>query len=166
MMSAAVAEALLWLVPLTAGFSGSSGLDPVIQAAAHTLSWPTTDVRVLAPAEVRELFERAGGGAPPAALIAFRLEGHSTIYINAASEVYRDAAREPSRFHLLRLAATLVHEQVHDTDGEDAAYRRQADFVRSRLDSLPRSERARALAYWRTLEVRAISMARALRHRH
>jgi hypothetical protein len=52
-----------------------------------------------------------------------------------------------------------VHEQVHETDGEHAAYRRQADFVRSRLDILPKSERRRADRYWKSLEIRAISLA-------
>ena len=41
---------------------------------------------------------------------------------------------------VLILAGTLVHEQVHNTDRELAAYRLQADFVRSRLQRLPRRD--------------------------
>jgi hypothetical protein len=163
MVSSAAAQVLLLLVPFPGALAAPSHVDPVIGSAMRAFSRPVTDVRVLSPAEVRELFEGAGGGRPPAGLIGFRLKGDSTTYISSGSEVYRDAARRPSPFHLLRLAATLVHERAHDTDGEAAAYRQQADFVRSRLDSLPRDERARAHAYWRTLEVRAISMAKAMR---
>lgn len=165
MLGCAAAHALLLLVPFPGALAGPSHVDPAVGSALRALSQPVNDVRVLSRPEVRELFERAGGGVPPAGLIAFRLKGDSTTYINAASEVYRDAAHRPSPFHLLRLAATLLHERMHDTHGEDEAYRRQADFVRSRLDSLPRTEWKRAHAYWRTLEVRAISMARAMRRR-
>ena len=160
-LSSAAAHVLLLLVPLPETLAAPSHADAAIRRALHVLSQPVNDVRVLSPAEVRERFERAEAGAPPENLVAFRLKGDSTTYINASSEVYRAAAHQPSSFHVLRLAATLVHEQAHDTAGEDVAYRRQADFVRSRLHALPRNERARAHAYWRTLEVRAISMARA-----
>jgi hypothetical protein len=164
-VSCAVAQALLLLVPHPDTVANRAHGDTVITRALLVLSQRVNDVRVLSPVEVRTLFERAGAGAPPAALTAFRLRNDATIYVSGTSAVYRDAAEKPSAFHLLRLAATLVHEQVHDTDGEDAAYRRQADFVRSRLAALPRDERARGYQYWHALEVRAISMAKALAHR-
>lgn len=158
--SAAV-RALFLLMPLSAGSAGVPRLDPVIGDALRALPQPVNEVRVLSPPEVRAIFVRTGSGAPPAGLVAFRIKGDPVIYVDAGSEIYRDAARSPSRFHLLRLAATLMHEQVHDTDGEAAAYRRQADFVRSRIEEVPPGQRARARAYWRVLEVRAISFAKA-----
>lgn len=158
--SAAV-RALFLLMPLSADSAGVPRLDPVIGDAVRALSQPVNEVRVLSPLQVREIFDRAGGSAPPAGLIAFRIKGDPVIYVDAGSEIYRDAARRPSPFHLLRLAATLMHEQVHDSDGEAAAYRRQADYVRSRLDELPADQRSRGRAYWRVLEVRAIAFAKA-----
>ena len=160
-VSCGALRALLLVLPLGADSAGAPSLDPVIHNAARGLSLPVNDVRVLSTPQVREIFDRAGGGAPPAGLIAFRIKNDPFIYVNSESEVYRSAAHRPSPFHLLRLAATLVHEQVHDTDGESAAYRRQADFVRSRLAELPADQRARAHTYWQALEVRAISMAKA-----
>jgi hypothetical protein len=160
-VSSGALRALLLVLPLGADSAGAPYIDPVIRNAARGLSLPVNDVSLLSTPQVREIFRRAGGGAPPAGLIAFRIKDDPLIYINAESEVYRSAVRSPSPFHLLRLAATLVHEQVHDTDGESAAYRRQADFVRSRLAELPADQRARAHTYWHALEVRAISMAKA-----
>ena len=118
---------------------------------------------VLSPAQVREVYSRTGGVVPPVGLNAFRIPEDPNIYVNAESEVYRDAARNRSAFHLLRLAATLLHEQVHETDDEYAARRLQADFVRSRLDALPPAQRASADRYWRTLEARAVSLGLAER---
>jgi hypothetical protein len=160
-VSSGALRALLLVLPLGADSAGAPYIDPVIRNAARGLSLPVNDVRVLSTPQVREIFNLAGGGAPPAGLIAFRIKDDPLIYVNAESEVYRSAAHRPSPFHVLRLAATLVHEQVHDTDGESAAYRRQADFVRSRLPELPADQRARAHTYWHALEVRAISMAKA-----
>lgn len=157
----AAARALLMLMPLSEGPAVVPPPDPVIAAAVRALSQPVNEVRVLSPLQVREIFDRTGGSAPPAGLIAFRIKGDPVIYVDAGSEIYREAARRPSPFHLLRLAATLMHEQVHDTDGEAAAYRRQADFVRSRLDRLPADQRARGRAYWQVLEGRAIALAKA-----
>jgi hypothetical protein len=160
-VSSGALRALFLVLPLGADSAAPPHLDPVIRDAARGLSLPVNDIRVLSTGQVREIFHRAGGGAPPAGLIAFRIKGDPLIYVHAESEVYRSAADRPSPFHLLRLAATLVHEQVHDSDGEPAAYRRQADFVRSRLPELPADQRARAHIYWHALEVRAISMAKA-----
>ena len=156
-MSVAV-RALFVIMPVP----GAWHVDPVVEGAAWVLSQPPMAIRVLSPSEIRDVFDRANGGAPPAGLIAFRIKGDPVIYLNAQSAVYLDAAQRPSAFHRLRLAATLMHEQIHETDGEDAAYRRQADFVKSRLDELPADQRHRAHAYWRVLELRAISFAKAL----
>jgi hypothetical protein len=56
----------------------------------------------------------------------------------------------------LMLAATLAHEQVHNTDGEYAAYRLQADFLSSRLRELRSRERATALKYIHRMNVRSL----------
>lgn len=72
-------------------------------------------VRVVGVREIREIYARVRAGAPPAGLIAFRSTGDpsdSSIYVNRDSHVYRSAAREPSALGLLKLAATLVHEQA------------------------------------------------------
>jgi len=60
----------------------------------------------------------------------------------------------------LKLAATLVHEQVHNTDGEFAAYRLQSDFVRSRLKGLPSRHAEAAARFLENVEARARALAR------
>ena len=120
---------------------------------------PDDEVRVLSSPQLQEIYLREAGTAPPAGLNAFRLQGDPKIYVNAASKVYRQSESRPSEFHALRLAATILHERVHETDGEYAARRRQADFVRSQLRSVPSSQRRDADRYWRTLEGRALSLA-------
>ena len=134
-----------------------------VDAALQLLPQSLDNVRVLSPVEVREVYSRADGVLPPVGLNAFRIPGDPNIYVNAESEIYRDAARNRSAFHVLRLAATLLHEQVHGTDDEYAARRLQADFVRSRLDALPSAQRASADRYWTTLEARAVSLGLAER---
>jgi hypothetical protein len=61
---------------------------------------------------------------------------------------------------LLKLAATLVHEQVHNTDGEFAAYCIQADFVRSRVQGVSWRQREPVLLYVQGLDARARAFAR------
>lgn len=163
-MCAVVVRALLLVLPSPADFEGTTHAgDPVVGEALRVLAQPVNAVSVVSRPQVRKLFYRATGGDPPAGLNAFRIRGDPTIYVNVESAVYREAALRPTAFHLLRLAATLLHEQVHETDDEYAAYRLQADFVRTRLAALPSSQRAAASAYWRILEIRAISLAKAQR---
>ena len=157
---------LLLLMPLAAASEPTSHTkDTVVANAVRILPQAITNVRVLSALQVRQIYSRVAGAVPPAGLNAFRIQGDPNIYFNAESEVYRDAARAGTAFHLLRLAGTLLHEQIHETDGEYAARRLQADFVRSRLQTLPSSQRERANRYWSTLEARAISLARAERAR-
>jgi hypothetical protein len=84
------------------------------------------------------------------------------IYVNGDSAIYRTAAKKPSPLSLLMLAATLVHEQVHNSDGELAASRVQADFVRSRLHSLPWWQRQAAREYLIRLDGKARALAYAV----
>jgi hypothetical protein len=120
---------------------------------------PADDVRVLSSRQVQEIYLREAGTTPPVGLNAFRLQNDPKIYVNAESKVYKQSESRPGEFHALRLAATILHERVHETDGEYAARRRQADFVRSQLRFLPSSQRRDADRYWRTLEGRALSLA-------
>lgn len=138
--------------------------DPVIQRALVVVGQPVNPIRVVGLQEIREIYARLRAGAPPAGLTAFRATGDASdpsIYVNSDSHVYRGAARRPSALGLLRLAATLVHEQVHNTDGEFAAYRLQSDFVRSRLNSLPWRQQEEARRYLRGLDARAQALGRA-----
>ena len=160
-MLSVVAHALLLHMPWPVPVHGTPPtVNGTISEAARTVDQPLNPVRVLSAPEVREIYRRTAGALPPVGLNAFRIQGDRNIYVNAESQVYRQAAREPTAFHVLRLAATLLHEQVHETDGEYAARRIQADFVRRRLNALPSSQRRSAHRYWRTLEVRAVSLAR------
>ena len=155
---------LLMVMPIPGGAEPTPHVGvTVVHEALQLLPQSLNDARLLSPAQVREVYSRTQGVLPPAGLNAFRIPDDPNIYVNAESEVYRDAARNRSAFHLLRLAATLLHEQVHETDDEYAARRLQADFVRSRLDALPPAQRASADRYWRTLEARAVSLGLAER---
>ncbi len=140
--------------------------DPVIQQALNVIGQPVNPVKVVGAREIREIYARVRAGAPPAGLNAFRATGDASdpsIYVNRDSLVYKDAARTSSVFGLLKLAATLVHEQVHNTDGEFAAYRLQSDFVRSRLSSLPPRQQEEARRYLQGLDARANGLGRAER---
>lgn len=74
------------------------------------------------------------------------------------------SARLPERSVLI-LAGTLVHVQVRNTDRELAAYRLQADFVRGRLQSLPRRDHEAARRYVQQLDARARAFVWAERKR-
>jgi len=161
-LASVVARAILLLVPLSVPTAPPRQLDPTVRHALHLLGPSTDEVIVLAAHQVRSLYARMGTTVP-AGLTAFRIPGASPIYVNATSPVYADAAHDASPFNVLRLAATLLHERIHETDDEFAASRLQADFVRSRLPFLPRSERERAERYWRRLETRALMLALAER---
>jgi hypothetical protein len=138
--------------------------DPVIERALAIVGQPLNPVTVAGAEDIRRLYSRALDAGPPEGLDAFRAPGDASdprIYVNRDSPIYRRAARSPSALVVLQLAATLAHEQVHNTDREFAAARLQADFVRSRLDRLPRRERDAARRYLERLEGRARALARA-----
>jgi hypothetical protein len=150
------------------GHAGRTGFhdDPVIRRALVVVGQPVNSVTVVDREEIRMIYTRLRAGAPPDGLNAFTVTGDPNdqrIYVNSDSDVYRRAASTPSPLALLKLAATLVHEQVHDTDGEHAAYRVQSDFVRSKLSGLPRRQQAEARRYLQGLEARACARAHAER---
>jgi hypothetical protein len=139
--------------------------DAVIDLALAVIGQPVNPVELVDAQEIERIFARLRAGAPPTGLIAFRpaIGSREPIYVSRDSDVYRSAARQRSPLALLRLAATIVHEQVHNSDGEHAAYRVQSDFVRSRLHTLPARQQGRARQYLRVLESRAASLGHAER---
>lgn len=146
------------------GATGTAGAgphaDPVIQRALVVLGQPMNPIKVVGLQDIREMFARMRAGAPPAGLNAFRATGDANVYVNRDSPVYERAARLASALDWLVLAATLVHEQVHNTDGEFAACRRQSDFVRSRLHTVPARQQQAAARYLRGLDARAHALGR------
>jgi hypothetical protein len=140
-----------------------------IEQAIVILGQTVNPVRVVGPTQIRELYARMGASSRlPHELNAFRVLGGAEdprIYVNRDSAVFRTAARKPSALAILKLAATLAHEQVHNTDGELAACRLQADFVRSKLESLPRPRREDARAYLRELEAKIQALSQITQRR-
>ena len=144
--------------------------DPVIDSALAVVGQPVNPVELVGSEDIKKIFARLNAGAPPIGLNAFRpmVGSLEPIYVNRDSALYRTAARRRSALALLQLAATIVHEQVHNSDGEHAAYRVQSDFVRSRVPTLPAREQAEAQRYLRALDSRAYSrglVERVLRER-
>ena len=145
-----------------------------VRQAIMVLGQNVNPVKVLDAEQINDIYARAAA-APPhlLELTAFRARGVVTdphIYVNRESAIYRAAINKPSALTILKLAATLAHEQVHNTDGELAAYRLQADFVLSKLESVPRRHRKEACAYLQSLEAKAQAIAyvtrlEARRHR-
>lgn len=139
--------------------------DPLIRRALGVVRQPLHPVRVIGTAEVQRLYAVAAL-VPPDGLEAFRAPGDASdphIYVHAEGAVYVNASRKPTALAILKLAAVLLHEQVHNTDRELAAYRLQADFVLDRLHELPRREQAAARQYLAHLEAKARALARAHR---
>jgi hypothetical protein len=132
--------------------------DAAIHQALLVLGQPINPIRVIGVEEIAEFYSKGGLEDPPPGLLAFRSPvdwTDPTIYVNQASSVYLQATQKASPLTVLRLAATLAHEQVHNTDGEMAAYRLQADFVRSRLKDVSWREKEDASRYLAELDARA-----------
>jgi hypothetical protein len=139
--------------------------DPTIRHALRLLGQSLNPVRVLGEAQIREMYARIPGVVlRSAGLNAFRAPGTPNdpyIYVNGESVVYKRASKQPSALAVLMLAATLAHEQVHNTDGEAAAYRLQSDFVRSQQGSVPARQQDELRQYLQTIDARAWALARA-----
>lgn len=137
--------------------------DPVIQEALLVVGQPLNPIEVVDGQRIRDLYMHEAGIRPTSGLDAFRAPGTAAdpyIYVNRASVIYRSAARRSSTLARLKLAAVLVHEQVHNTDREFAACRLQADFFRSRLHLVPGRDLSAARHYLEGLEARARALAR------
>jgi len=143
--------------------------DPTIRQALAVLGQPVSPIEVVTFEQAQEIYRRTPGARPLTAqlsegLRAFRVVRDHRIFVNRDSTDFKDVERRPTPLGLLKLAAILVHEQVHATDGEYAASRLQADFVRSRLHSLPRRERAKGRLYLRDLEARTTALGMGARN--
>jgi hypothetical protein len=141
--------------------------DHVIQRALDVLAQALNPIRIAREDEIRVLYGYTDGTSRlPPGLNAFRAPGDTAdpnIYVYDASAVYARAARKPSALNVLKLAGTLIHEQVHNTDGEFAACRLQADFVRATLPILPRRQRESGRQFLASLDARAEALDRAER---
>lgn len=141
--------------------------DPVIRQALRLLGQPVNPVKLVGTQELRAIYRGWGSFLqPPRGLVAVRGADRACnphIYVNRDARVYQAAVAKPSPINLLKLAATLAHEQVHNSDGEYAAYRLQSDFVRSRVGGLPWRYRDEAGRYLRELDERARAFARTER---
>ena len=137
-----------------------------IQQALAVVGQAVNPVKVVGSSQIQALYAGMPGvRSPGTGLNAFRAPGNPAdpyIYVNEESAIYRTAVEKPSPLALLALAATLVHEHVHDTDSDLAAYRVQSDFVRSRLSSLPRQQRQAGRAYLERLDAKAQALAYAV----
>lgn len=137
--------------------------DHVIQRALDFVAQPLNPILLVSIDRARAIVAATpGGGVLSPRVNAFRAPGaHAAphIYVIRESAVYRRAARAET-LGLLKLAATLVHEQVHATDGDAAAYRLQADFVRTRLHTAPIAQREAGRRYLEALDARAAGLAR------
>ena len=155
--------ALLTIHAAPPGLRTNRHHDPVIQRALAIVGEPLNPVVVVDIERARQMYARTpGAGGLSPRVNAFRAPGNRgdpRIYLLSQSVVYRRAARSPTVLDMLKLAATLVHEQIHAEDGDAAAYRLQADFVRSRLHSLPGAQREPGRRYLEALEARAVGLA-------
>ncbi len=142
--------------------------DPVIQRALALLGEPVNPVRVVTPRDYDSIRLPRALHRSTSASAAFRVwRGQvpdAPIYVNRSRAVYTLAAREhTSRWPDLLLASTLLHEQIHQTEGDEigegAALRKQADFIRSRFNALNEADARRgASVYLNVIEQRANEM--------
>ena len=142
--------------------------DSTIQHALIVIGQPVNPIRVMSSEAISKIYAGAGVGDPPAGLDAFRAphdRADPNIYVNEDSLAYRNAMSNPSAVGRLKLAAILLHEQVHNTDGEFAAYSLQSDFVRSKLNGLPSRHRQEATRYLQQLDATVRALSRAERRR-
>jgi hypothetical protein len=119
--------------------------DPTVQRALDLLGQGINPIKTVTPDGAKAIYEKYGR-QPSDNMLAFRAPGDKTdpnIYINNQSQMFKDAAKDP--LAQLLLAGTLAHEQVHNTDGEEAARRIESDFIRSKLGGLnyPQQQKAK-----------------------
>jgi hypothetical protein len=110
--------------------------DPTIQRALTVLGQGVNPIKVVSPEETSAIYAKYGK-QPSEGVLGFRAPGDKkdvNIYINSESNLYKQAKRSPLAQTLL--AGTLAHEQVHNTDGEEAARRIESDFLRSQMEKM------------------------------
>ena len=110
--------------------------NPTVQSALDLLGQGVNPIKTVTLDGARAIYEKYGK-QPSDNMLAFRAPGDQTdpnIYLNQESEMFRKAGKDPLSKALL--AGTIAHEQVHNTDGEAAARRIEADFLRMMLSKL------------------------------
>lgn len=131
--------------------------DPTIQKALALINQPINPVQAVTPAQIVEIYGQRGfpknEQQVKKQVIGFRAPVNAAVsddpnlYINNASEQYRKASGNSPLAQLL-LAASLVHEQQHETEkgemGEYASRRKEADFIESKMNTLPGWEKPKA----------------------
>lgn len=149
--------------------------DAVIQRAMSLLGQPVNPVQVVSQSDVEAIYREAAPERVKNRQDEIRLWGvggfrrpndeeDPNIYINKNHELYRRAKDKGDNLGNLLMAATLAHEQTHNTEhgneGERAARRIESDFLRSRIDTLPSHDRREALERLRMLDLMAANNPR------
>jgi hypothetical protein len=119
--------------------------DPTIQRALTLVGQALNPIKVVDRTEAEEIYKRSAPQPPSPRVVGFRAPfapADPLIYINRESDQYKEAAKKPGdKLAQLLLSATLAHEQVHNTDGEMAARRLEADYLESKLSLLSPRDR-------------------------
>lgn len=126
--------------------------DPVIQRALGVLGQPINPVKVvdfetaigMYPEGGRQLSKQGLQQRRDGGLGGFRNpadKNDPNLYITSSSREYKAAQNDKDDGAVAILAGMLVHEQTHNTDGESAAYRKESDFLRSKLDKIKPANR-------------------------
>lgn len=123
--------------------------DPAIQSALDIVNQALNPVKVVTPKEIVDIYAQRGIAKREPQIerdvIGLRApwaqgqEHDPHLYINGASKQYQKAAKGSDLQQLL-LAASLVHEQTHETErgdvGERAARAIESSFLESKLGTV------------------------------
>lgn len=122
--------------------------DPAIRSALEIVGQQLNPVRVIGPDAIQKHY--AGRDEVPSPdMVAFRMPQDPYIYVNSESKQYNKAKKNKAA--RVALAGSLVHEQIHNTDGEEAARRKEADFLESKMRDVPVNDR-------RNMQLRIMAM--------
>lgn len=113
--------------------------DPTIRKAIETTGNFIDPVRVVDMDEAAALYRTQGQGRPSRSMVGFRLKNDPVVYINSMSDQYKKASMGSELANVM-LAGSLLHERVHNhpEDGELPARRYEADFLQSKVNTLPK----------------------------
>ncbi len=141
----------------------SAHSDPVIQRALGLVGQGLNPIQVVGVPDIEQIYRESAPGAVGSDGARRRLgfvmalrrpddQIDPNIYVNKEAPAYKTARNPKDALAGLKLASILLHEQIHNTDDERTARIKQADFFRSRMGSLPQSQRAEAAEYLRVLD--------------